>query len=64
MNIKALLVERERRAYINGDVQTAKFNADTLDYIIALEEKINAHDLAQEQLDWPALDGEQQEIGL
>ena len=62
MNIKPLLIERERRAYIDGDTGTAKLFASTLDYVLSLEEKINAADLAQEKLDWPALDGAQQEI--
>ena len=61
MNIKPLLIERERRAYIDGDAGTAKLFADTLDYILSLEEKINAADLALE-LTWPEVDEVQQEI--
>ena len=41
MNIKQLLIEKERAAYINNDTDLATFLASTLDYVIGLEEQVN-----------------------
>lgn len=50
-NIKVLLVEKERAAYISNDPVLAKFMADTLDYIVGLENQINAADAEIERLE-------------
>lgn len=44
MNIKALLIEKERMRYISGDTEMATFLSDVLDYVIEMEEKINKKD--------------------
>lgn len=41
MNIKKLLIERERVAYIRGDTEQANFLDAVLEHVIALEEQIN-----------------------
>lgn len=48
-NIKALLIEKEREYYNAGAVVLAKFFADTLDYIVELEEKVNTADSEHER---------------
>jgi ERCC4-type nuclease len=50
-NIKVLLVEKERAAYMSNDPVLAKFMADTLDYIVGLENQINAADAEIERLE-------------
>ncbi len=50
-NIKVLLVEKERSAYMANDPVLAKFLADTLDYIVGLENKLNAADAEIERLE-------------
>jgi hypothetical protein len=54
MNIKIMLIEKERTAYIEGNTVLAKFFADTLDYITGLEETINKQALEIENNDWLA----------
>lgn len=51
MNIKLMLIEKERAAYIEGNTALAKFFADTLDYIGVLEETINQRDSTIERYD-------------
>lgn len=50
MNIKNLLIERERVEWIKGNVLLSDFFSRTLDYIILLEENINTRDRAIEDL--------------
>lgn len=50
MNIKLMLIEKERMAYIANDLHLAKFFDDTLQYIIELEDKVNKKDSALESL--------------
>lgn len=50
MNIKLMLIEKERIAYIQGDLSLAKFFDDTLQYVVELEEKVNKKDRALEEL--------------
>ncbi len=56
MNIKQLLIERERAAYLNNDTPLAELLASTLDYVIELEEEINKKD-ARIEAAKEALDG-------
>jgi hypothetical protein len=44
VNIKAMLIEKERLAYIAGDLQLSQFFDDTLQYITELENEINEKD--------------------
>lgn len=41
MNIKQLLIEKERFAYLENNPSLADFYASTLDYVIGLEEQVN-----------------------
>jgi len=50
MNIKVMLIEKERKEYIEGNTVLAKFFADTLEYVIDLENKINMKDKLLEDL--------------
>jgi len=50
MNIKQLLIEKERAAYLNNDTDLATFLASTLDYVISLEEQVNKSDAEVEEL--------------
>jgi hypothetical protein len=50
MNIKQLLIEKERAAYIQNDPALAAFFDATLEYIIGLEEQVNAKDREIEEL--------------
>ena len=50
MNIKVMLIEKERKEYIDGDATLAKFFADTLEYIIELENLVNSKDRVLENL--------------
>lgn len=49
MNIKKLLIEKERISYIRGDTNSAEFFDACLQYIIYLEEKVNKADAKKEQ---------------
>jgi flagellar biosynthesis chaperone FliJ len=49
MNIKALLIEKERSEYIGGNTVIATFLSNVLDYIVELEEKVNENDGATEK---------------
>ena len=49
-NIKQLLIEKEREAYLANQTPLAQFYADTLDYVIELEEKISSFDVNGEEL--------------
>lgn len=40
-NIKQLLIEKERFAYLENNPSLAQFFASTLDYVISLEEQVN-----------------------
>jgi hypothetical protein len=40
-NPKLLMIEKERRSYINGDTELASFLGEILDYVITLEEEVN-----------------------
>ena len=55
MNIKQLLIEKERAAYLNNDTALATFLASTLDYVISLEEQVNKSD-ADKEMVWGILD--------
>ena len=48
MNIKLMLIEKERIAYAAGDLHLAEFFDATLQYILGLEEQINRRDSADE----------------
>ena len=50
MNIKQLLIEKERVAYINNDPSLAQFFAASLDYILDLEKQVNKRDAEIEEL--------------
>jgi hypothetical protein len=50
MNIKALLIEKERTAYINNEPDLAAFFDAALQYILALEEQVNIKDAECERL--------------
>ncbi len=50
MNIKVMLIEKERKEYIEGNTALAKFFADTLEYVIDLENRINMKDKLLEDL--------------
>ncbi len=56
MNVKLMLIEKERLAYIAGDLQLAEFFDATLQYIIDLESSINEKDAEIERLE-QKLDG-------
>lgn len=47
-NIKQLLIEKEREAYLANNSKQALFYASTLDYVIQLEEQVNSKDAAYE----------------
>jgi hypothetical protein len=49
MNVKQLLIERERAAYLSNDTTLAELLASTLDYVIGLEEEINSRDAQAEE---------------
>ena len=49
MNIKVMLVEKERAEYIEGRTEMASFLGATLDYIAELEKKINDADRQAEE---------------
>lgn len=55
-NIKQLLIERERAAYLSNDTTLAELLASTLDCVIELEEEINKKD-ARIEAAKEALDG-------
>lgn len=40
-NIKQLLIEKERFAYLENNPSLAQFFASTQDYVISLEEQVN-----------------------
>lgn len=40
MDLKKMLIEKERLAYIAGDLELAKFFDDTLQYVQELEKEI------------------------
>ena len=50
MNIKQLLIEKERTAYMDNKPDLAAFFDATLQYILGLEEKVNASDAECERL--------------
>lgn len=50
-NIKALLIEKERRSYNNGETGLAAFLGEVLDHIVELEKTINAQDSKIEDLE-------------
>ena len=50
MNIKALLIEKERTAYMDNKSDMAVFFDATLQYILALEQQINENDAEIEEL--------------
>lgn len=50
MDLKKMLIEKERLAYIAGDLELAKFFADTLEYIQELETKIVMKDRHRSEL--------------
>ena len=52
MNIKLMLIEKERKAYINNDPEAAFFFDAVLQHIIALEEQVNKKDAYIEELMW------------
>lgn len=49
-NIKQLLIEKEREAYLANNTNQALFYASTLDYVISLEEQVNKRDAEVEEL--------------
>ena len=49
MNIKALLIEKERTEYVAGNTGMATFLGNVLDYVIELEEEVNKNDGAAEK---------------
>lgn len=51
MNIKPMLIEKERLAYIAGDTALAEFFDATLQYLIDLEGQVNEKDAEIERLD-------------
>ena len=50
MNIKKMLVEKERQAYIEDKIALAAFFDDVLTYVVELEEKVNMRDRKIEDL--------------
>ena len=50
MNIKLMLIEKERTAYINNDPEVAFFFDVVLQHIIALEEQVNKKDAYIDEL--------------
>lgn len=51
MNIKLMLIEKERSLYIEGNTKLAAFFAASLDYILGLENEINRKDAEIERLE-------------
>ena len=51
MNVKMMLIEKERVAYIQNNPQLAAFFAATLEYILGLEGEINKKDARIEDLE-------------
>ena len=56
MNIKQLLIEKERVAYIENKPALAKFFNDVLEYVVALEEQVNRQDARIEELEAQVLE--------
>lgn len=50
-NIKQLLIEKEREAYLANQTSQAQFYAATLDYVIELEGQVNNNDARQERIE-------------
>jgi hypothetical protein len=50
MNIKLMLIEKERTEYVAGNTGMAAFLGSVLDYVIELEENINQRDKSIEML--------------
>ena len=61
MNIKPMLIEKERLAYIAGDTALAEFFDATLQYILGLEASINTLDARVEDLEDQVEFGEKKE---
>jgi hypothetical protein len=49
MNIKKMLIEKERVEWVKGNAVLAEFLSKTLEYIISLEEDINKRDALIEE---------------
>lgn len=56
-NIKQLLIEKERFAYLENNPSLAQFFASTLDYVISLEEQVNKLESRLDTVRGGALDG-------
>lgn len=62
MNIKVMLVEKERALYITGRTEEAQFLAQVLDYVGELEADLSTAQVAQEKAE-DALSDLKEELG-